>query len=319
MCYSAQIRADHTKFVRHLGATISLEDFYELYWLPQQPKAKRARTPRALDLMFADVEGADAIREAIAQRTADDRRALEQELFAQRARLAKAQRVLATKPTKKAADEQRIAGNKMRAASDRLAALARTTPNAGDARIFPGWYAPVIVSEGGRRVVRPMRYQCRMPSWPAHFDARYPGTYMARRDKLDTSWKALFGVSHGVIVANAFYENVKRHDLEGRELGADEREENVVLEFRPRPAQDMLVACLWSHWTGPDGGQLLSFAAISDEPPPEIAAAGHDRCIIPIKESNLDAWLNPRADDVHALQAILDDRERPYFEHRMAA
>ena len=33
---------------------------------------------------------------------------------------------------------------------------------------------------------------------------------------------------------------------------------------------------------------LLSFAAITDEPPPEVAAAGHDRCIIPLPESALD-------------------------------
>lgn len=30
-----------------------------------------------------------------------------------------------------------------------------------DSRIFPGWYAPVMVWENGRRVVKPMRYQCR--------------------------------------------------------------------------------------------------------------------------------------------------------------
>lgn len=118
----------------------------------------------------------------------------------------------------------------------------------------------------------------------------------------------MFGTSHGVMVANAFYENVSRP------------EGNVVLEFRPRPAQDMLVACLWSRWVSPDGQEeLLSFAAITDEPPPEVAAAGHDRCIIPIKPPHLDAWLQPQASSLAALYAILDDRERPYYEHRLAA
>jgi putative SOS response-associated peptidase YedK len=64
---------------------------------------------------------------------------------------------------------------------------------------------------------------------------------------------------------------------------------------------------------------LLSFAAITDEPPAEVAAAGHDRCIVPIKPDYVDAWLNPRPKDLGALFAILDDRERPYYEHRMAA
>ena len=63
---------------------------------------------------------------------------------------------------------------------------------------------------------------------------------------------------------------------------------------------------------------LLSFAAITDTPPPEIAAAGHDRCVVPIKRQNVDAWLRP-VGDLTRSYAILDDRERPYYEHRVAA
>ena len=83
----------------------------------------------------------------------------------------------------------------------------------------------------------------------------------------------------------------------------------------------MLVACLWSHHEGNarDEGELYSFAAITDEPPVEIAAAGHDRCVIPLKPENLDAWLNPDPGELSALQSLLDDRDRPYYEHRMAA
>ena len=62
-----------------------------------------------------------------------------------------------------------------------------------------------------------------------------------------------------------------------------------------------------------------SVAAITDDPPAEVAAAGHDRCIIPIKPENIDAWLNPDPKNLAALYAILDDRERPYYEHRLAA
>lgn len=142
----------------------------------------------------------------------------------------------------------------------------------------------------------------------------------ARRDNLTGYWKDAFGHTHGVIVVRRFYENVSRHAMEGRELRADEAEENVVLEFNPKPAHDMLIACLWSRWQGRDGEpDLLSFAAITDEPPPEIAAAGHDRCIIAIKPENIDAWLNPDPAKLDALQAILEDKDRPYYEHRLAA
>ncbi|MFY2057109.1 hypothetical protein [Achromobacter xylosoxidans] len=51
------------------------------------------------------------------------------------------------------------------------------------------------------------------------------------------------------------------------ELGPDEKEESVIVEFSPEPAQEMVIARLWAEWTGPEG-RLLSFAAIADEPPP---------------------------------------------------
>ena len=68
-----------------------------------------------------------------------------------------------------------------------------------------------------------------------------------------------------VAVIGAFYENVRRPDPDAP---LDGRGRNVVLEFRPDPPQDMLVACLWSRWRAPGETDLLSFAAITDEPPP---------------------------------------------------
>ena len=53
-------------------------------------------------------------------------------------------------------------------------------------------------------------------------------------------------------------------------------------------------------------------------PAPGVAAAGHDRTIINIKPEHVDAWLNPRG-DLASMQAILDDKRNPFYEHRMAA
>ena len=81
---------------------------------------------------------------------------------------------------------------------------------------------------------------------------------------------------------------MKRNRAEGRELRPGEEEKNVVLEFKPQ-TEPMLVACLWSRWTADVALDLLSFATIADEPPPEVAAAGHDRCFIPLKPKHVDA------------------------------
>jgi len=319
VCYSAQILASYKKYVRLWGADVSMKDFVRLYW--DRAQGAKIKIPKAMDAAFAQPQTDEErqIKQLIDRFNAEQTTQLEQELFKQRKRLADAERTLLTKTTKAASESKRIATDKIEWVLGKLSDLRRAELNDEDSRIFPGWYAPVMIQENGRRVIKPMRYQCRVAGAPAFNDAKFPGTYNARRDNLEGFWRKQFGVTHGLIVANAFFENVSKHKAEGRDLVPGEQEENVVLEFRPKPTQDMLVACLWSQWTGAGEPDLLSFAAITDEPPAEIAAAGHDRCIIPIKPEHIDAWLNPDPGNLKALYAILDDRERPYYEHRLAA
>uniref|UniRef100_C5CKZ5 SOS response-associated peptidase YedK n=1 Tax=Variovorax paradoxus (strain S110) TaxID=543728 RepID=C5CKZ5_VARPS len=307
MCYSAQIRADYKRFFRQFGGVLSLRAFAKLYY--ERQGNPRIKIPKAVDAAFMSPESDEEreIKGLIDAFNAEQAMALEQDLFKQRKRLADAERKLQVKATKKAAEDVRIATAKIEWGLGKLADLNRVELEPRDARIFPGVHVPVMIWEDGQRVVKPMRYQCRPAGKPAKFDALYPGTYNARRDNLEGFWKDLFGLSHGIMVVNAFYEHVDRDG------------EDVVLEFRPRPQQDMLVACLWSAWSAPGEPDLLSFAAISDEPPAEIAAVGHDRCIIPIKPENVDAWLRPDRANLEASYAVLDDRERPYYEHRLAA
>ncbi|MBC8025296.1 MAG: SOS response-associated peptidase family protein, partial [Steroidobacteraceae bacterium] len=106
----------------------------------------------------------------------------------------------------------------------------------------------------------------------------------------------------------SFFENVER---DGK---------NVVLHFNPKPAGTMIIACLYSEWRDAnDGSPLLSFAAITDEPPAEVAAAGHDRMIINLKPEHLNAWLQPKGKSVEELQRVLGDRQAPYYEHEVMA
>jgi putative SOS response-associated peptidase YedK len=300
------------------GADISIREFVDIFYRRQKSKLK---IPKAMEAAFENpsTPAEFEIRSFIDAFKAEQAMKFEQELFTQRKRLADAERTLQTKQTKKALDDQRIATSKISKARLDLDDLRRTELLERDSRIFPMVYAPVMVMQDGRKTVMPMRYQCRLAGKPASYDIEFNGTYNARRDNLEKFWRKQFGYTHGVLIVNAFYENVNRHKMEGRELGPDEKIENVVLEFRPRPQQDMLVACLWSRWTKEGEPDLLSFAAVTDEPPAEVAAADHDRCIIPIRPENVDAWLNPDPKNLKALYDILDDREKPYYEHQLAA
>lgn len=320
MCYSAQIQADYRKFVRTFGALMDIDEFTRLFFERAEGVSK-AKIPKAMEDAFAAPEtDAERLITAFAdQFNRDQATKLEQELFKQRRRLADAERTLQTKTTKAATESRRIATDKIAWTRGKLDDLQRTEPKPRDSRIFPGQYAPVMVMEKGRLVVKPMRYQCRIAGKPASYDMKYPGTYNARRDNLEGFWKPCFGYTHGVMLVDVFYENVNKARFEGTLSETHKRDENIVLEFRPSNGELMHVACLWSRWTAPGQPDLLSFAAITDEPPPEVAAAGHDRCIIPIKPENIAAWLNPNPKSLKEMYAILDDRERPYYEHRLAA
>jgi putative SOS response-associated peptidase YedK len=169
----------------------------------------------------------------------------------------------------------------------------------------------------GQNLLTPMRYHCRPAGKPAFYDRKFPGLYNARRDNLEKFWGEQFGAHHAIMVVESFYENVKRHTMEHRGLHAGEVEENVVLQFKPEPAQTMYIACLWSHWTDPKEPDVRGFAAITDEPPADIAAAGHDRCIINLKPEHVEAWLSPQGRSREELQTILSDRAVPVFQHEI--
>ncbi|QOY62053.1 SOS response-associated peptidase family protein [Lysobacter sp. H21R4] len=306
MCFSAQVWADYERYTRRFDARMDINTFVRLY--VDRKRGDRIKIPFAMDAAFARPTSPEEqqIHALIQQYNQDEATRLEQDLFKQVKRLNDAQRTLQTRTTKKATEDVRIATSRIAQIKGRLADLRRTALLPRDSRIFPGMVAPVMVWEDGARVVKPMRYQCRPAGKPAFYDRKFPGTYNARRDSLEGFWKAQFGHHHALMVADRFYENV------------DTPEGNQVLEFEPRTGEPMLVACLWSRWTDGDE-ELLSFAAITDEPEPEVAAAGHDRTIINIKPEHIDAWLNPDPQDLSALYAIFDDRQHPHYEHRKAA
>jgi putative SOS response-associated peptidase YedK len=308
MCYSAMIEKAYRSYLRMTGAEMDLHQFAEIYGLSVTDSS--VRIPRAVDRWFDEpsMDPTGAIREDIRKRNEAMIAALTADLFRQRRRLADAERTLAKKATKKALEDQRIATEKIERALGRLPLFQGTAPTQLDARIFPMHFAPVVIETGGRRVIRLARYHCRPSGKPAAIDRQFPGLYNARRDNLERFWRGQFGATHAVMLVESFFENV---DQQGR---------NVVLHFNPRPAQLMRVACLYSEWKDPQNGQtLLSCAAITDEPPPEVAAAGHDRCIVNLAPSALDRWLAPQGRPASELQALLDERDRPYYEHEVLA
>jgi putative SOS response-associated peptidase YedK len=327
MCYSAQIWGDFRKYVR-LGGDLNIREFTKLAGWTRKKGTWVKVVPKAMRSSMQDDAGGTIPPETseLAQMAeAEARSQISAEIELLEARLATAEAKLASpKPTKKAENDRRIARNKIASAQKRLADLSGPGPADGIDRIWPGHFAPVLIRnpETGTREIVPMRYRCRLPGWSEADELEKPGTYNARRDSLSTAWRRVFGVHHGVIGVHRFYESVLLNDLQQRALVPGEREQKVEVMFTPQTGEDLLVACLWSY-TGEVGDQpgFYSFAVITDHPPAEVASAGHDRCIVSLREDDLDAWLSPTTQSPAALQAILDRGEavRPYFEHELAA
>lgn len=318
MCYSAEAMALFEGYVREFGADIDMREFWEMYLGRDQKYRVRhklsdgTKIPKGVDLNFLRpaTEQERKIQDLIGQWNSRKLEESEAELDKQTERLQVAEEKLAKKATKTAMNERRVATNKIKQMERWIADAKRTRHEpAKDDRIFPLWYAPVVLIEDGKPVVRPMRYLCRPqemdPSTDYTRTGQVSGKYNARRDNLTKFWRRQFGHSHCLMLAETFYEQVD-----------DGRGGSKEIHFQPSTGETMFIACLYSHWKDPNGQEpdLWSFAAITDDPEPEVAAQGHDRTIINIKPEHAQAWLTPKGRSDDELFAIFDDKRHPYYE-----
>src|SRR5690348_672688 len=113
MCYSAQVEASFAAYRKMTGAQIDIAQFEEIYGLRlADPSIKIARS---VDRWFREPnsEGEWRIHDMIEKHRAEQVTKIEGEIFAQKRRLADAERKLSEKPTKAAAESQRIATDKI--------------------------------------------------------------------------------------------------------------------------------------------------------------------------------------------------------------
>lgn len=321
MCYAAMARADLAECLREYDATLDIETFEQLFWERVNNPRAGIRFPLAIERYFLEPRNADEakVKAAIEAYRAIKIPQWEQEIFKQRKRYADAERALAIKRTKKIAAELGIAARKIAQLKSWLDGMKTLNNQLDDYFVHPMTYGPVLVQTAERRLLTAMRYHCRLAGKAASIDRQLPGLYNARKTSLQDWWAPVFGRRHALFVITGFRENVKRHDMEQRPLQPGETLENVVLQFTPRDGRDMLVPCVWDRWQS--GHQVLhSFALITDEPPPEVAAVGHDRCPINLTRAAAERWLRPQGQTAAQLLELLEERRRPYYEHvRVAA
>lgn len=116
MCYSAQVEASYQKFVREFGAILSIHEFFDLF-VKKRTDGGWSKIPKGMRDAFRKPvnEAGFELAKLVADGDRELGASLQTEIAAQQERLAKAEAILVgSKPTKKAADDKRIAKKRLR-------------------------------------------------------------------------------------------------------------------------------------------------------------------------------------------------------------
>ena len=320
MCYSAMVEQDAKKYGLRYKARVQTDLYDDLF--RRRAEGEKLLINKAMELPFL-TEPANPTERRIAESIRAWRKGQIQKfetlLFEQKTRLTEATRKLETKPTKKAETDKRVATNKIETAKRKIKEIESPELSDTDLRIFPFHYMSMVHLDGrGEKVVSPVRYHMRPHDEDASFDKEKDGCYNARFDNLKrvSFWKDSLSTRRGFILVKKFYENVPVEKyLRHNKLGPEHQgKKNIVLCFDPKLPDYMILPTVWDDWSGPGEPSFRSAALITDDPHPEVEAAGHDRTPIPLNESAAEAWLHAASID-EALTILKEERERPYFSH----
>lgn len=308
MCYSALIKKNLRNVAQEFGARIDVDEYVKLYAMREiHPEMK---IPDGLEDYFLKEGGSAAkkIKASIEVFNEAETGRLLQEISAAEAEMTELEARLKVKVTK---TNQGKLESKIRV-RDRLRkkieAITKKREGSEDFRIYPFYFAPVILADGKDRVMVPMRYRILPPS-----GVEIPGGYNvfnARRDSLQEArtWKALFGKKHAIFPFLKFYEWVE-----------SPKGEKMEIKFSPDGFEGMWAASLYEETRLKGQGLLRSFAMVTDDPPAEVAAAGHDRCPVFLDHRYLDMWLHPEGHSLEELDLLLNSKEPTYYSHVQAA
>lgn len=211
-------------------------------------------------------------------------------------------------------------------------------------RIYPNYFAPVItIFQSGserKRVILPMRYSVYNPSSASPGG---PTPFNARRDHLSSPfWSKAFSTHRGIVIAKSFFEwvNVEglikskivtldevkkqffkeseqrknRLEAQGKKYVPTKTElkdplkRDIIIHFKPTKESMLIMPVIYTEHKNKEGILERGFAIITDEPPPEIIRAGHNRCPIVLKNDFIDQWLDPVGQDISFLTDLLSHR-----------
>jgi putative SOS response-associated peptidase YedK len=300
MCYSALVEASYKEYCQQFGLTFDRDGFHDLFAM--RLNAPYLKIPDGLTQQLASEDSAfgRSIGKLHAEFLEGERLRITTEIATVAGAIAQLE---AKKPGK---TRDKDLGTRIRKHEKLLASLSQSAAPDTTYRIYPNYFAAVIADIGGQRLLTPMRYRL-LPRNGIEVPIQY-NVFNARRDSLQSArnWKPLFGAQHAIFPFTRFYEWVSR---DGKP---------VEISFSPQGYSGMWAASLYEEYRS-ELGLIRSFAMITDAPPPEVAAAGHDRCPVFLESRLLDNWLLPAGQSLEELDRLLYYKEQPFYSHALAA
>jgi hypothetical protein len=97
----------------------------------------------------------------------------------------------------------------------------------------------------------------------------------------------------------------------------DPRFRQIIIEFKPEVSDDLLVPVIFSEQMFPNGEVDRGFAIVTDDPLPEISAAGHDRSPVFLEPSAIQEWLHFQGKSSRQLDGLLTKKQNVIFKFRL--
>ena len=185
-------------------------------------------------------------------------------------------------------------------------------------RVYPNYFAPVIVYENNKKILKPKRYQL-LPHFSKESKYRTINpktkrkkeipTYNARLDSLEkrNAWSPIFMKNHCLFPFVKFFEWV---EYQGKKR---------QIAFYPEKEGIMWAPGIYDSWVSEDGKETIeSFALITTDPRPEVQRTGHDRCPVFLKEDYIDDWLRPENETKEEIYEMLGHQEAGAYQYSWA-
>lgn len=174
-----------------------------------------------------------------------------------------------------------------------------------DRLILPYTKAPVLIHHENLPILTAMKFSL-VPSWSKEPKVKF-ATHNARLETIDEkpTWKTVFVRKHCLVPMTDFIEPIYEGEYAGN-----------MVSFFAKEGTIIFAAGVWDEWVNKETGEVVqSFAIITADPPPFVAAVGHERSPVFLEAKPGLQWLENEGGAPQRLKEFLvANKARPNLD-----